>query len=437
MKSEVGSWTVAASLGEYAATAAADQVEAKSYAIDGILPETGASIWFGPGSTGKTQLLLWMAAHLASPAATGPSTWMGAAIRRRGHILVLSAEDIREDIFLRINGIVRQLRREGHPDLDVAEICSRIHVLPFISMTEEEFAAPNPSLFRRSAQGEWVATSTLTDVEKFIGSWNRDADEGGRPDGRIIGVVVDSAVSMAGFELANSEATTNLLFRINRTSLRQDVFWAIIGHTPKDLKNDDPIDNAVARLRGSAMWSTSPRTVVELRTAGEHENITDVRRVYPEVQPRDIVIAMVVKANSKGADCRPRVLRRLAEGAFDDITDAFPSVCEGYASSPTKPASSAVEQRSAVISLIRDLTNGGTAEAMFTRDELSKAFRERRDSFPVLQSMTDDAKSSSATKRGTLAAVIKQLGDEGLLQTTKQGGKLIVKDLGTMLKIAA
>ena len=38
------------------------------FRIDGWLAATGTSVWFGAGSTGKTQLLLWMAASIASTA---------------------------------------------------------------------------------------------------------------------------------------------------------------------------------------------------------------------------------------------------------------------------------------------------------------------------------------------------------------------------------
>lgn len=424
-KTSGDTWASRAALGEYAATSAASAADNKEYVVEGILPASGAAIFFGPGSTGKTQFLLWLACHLAAVGPSAPSTFLGAPIRRRGQILVLSAEDLREDLLLRIRGIALQMRREGH-ETEVSELCGRLHVVPFLSLDEEEFGEPSPSLFQRDASGTWGGTRTLDQVENLIADWNDRANDLQKPEDRIIGVIMDSAVSMAGFELANTEATTNLLFRINRVSRKQDVFWAIIGHTPKDPKNDDPTDGT-SRLRGSAMWSTSPRTVVELRIAGEHENLWEVHKAFPSIVRRDIVIAAVAKSNSKGADFRPRVLRRLPEGAFEDITDAFPTVCESYADWQDRKEIVTDDEVAAVIELIRAAT-GGTAGAKISREDLRREHLKRKQEIPALVGMIDDTSSASAKKRHSLAAAIKLLAARGALHMPRNGS-LVVVDL--------
>lgn len=419
-----GTWAAKAVAGEYAATGAANAPDMKDYVVEGILPRKGTAIVFGPGSTGKTQFLLWLACHLAATGQEAPGMFLGSPIRRRGQVLILSAEDLREDIFLRIKGIAEQMRREGH-NLAAEALCSRLHVIPFLSLEDDEFCAPSPSLFARDRRGEWRGTATLDGVERFIASWNLAADRDDEPDRKIIGVIMDSAVSMAGFELANSEATTNLLFRINRASRRQDVFWTIIGHTPKESKIDDPIENAVGRLRGSAMWSTTPRTVIELRTAGDHENLTDVKRVHPGIKARDVVVAMVVKANSKGADFRPRVLRRLEEGAFENITDTFPSVCENYAEKQHATLDVALLQVDAVRQLLRAMTSG-EAGAVVKRKDLQIEFRKHQATIPGLEGMRDSVDSKKAESRGTLAFAIKKLADGGELHQPRNGSVEVI-----------
>lgn len=414
-----GTWASKAVLGDYAATAAIEAADFKEYVIDGLLPQKGTAVVFGPGSTGKTQFLLWLACHLAADRSRGPDSFLGATIRRRGQVLVLSAEDLREDIFLRIKGIAQQMRRDGH-DVDARALGSQLHVIPFLSLEEDEFCAPSPSLFGRDRSGQWRGTATLDGIEQFIASWNKAADAEGNPDRRIIGVIMDSAVSMAGFELANSEATTNFLFRVNRASRRHDLFWAIIGHTPKDTKNDDPVENAVGRLRGSAMWSTTPRTVIELRIAGEHENLMDVQQAFPGIKRRDVVIAMIVKANSKGADFRPRVLRRLDEGAFEDITDAFPSVCEAYTDKAELDAVVTDRQLEATVELIRSAT-GGTPGSKISRKDLEAEFSKRRSEIPGLRSMLGEVASKHAAKRGSLAAAIKMLAERRMIHQPRNG----------------
>lgn len=78
-----GHWLASQHLGE--ATSKTD------FRIDGWLAAKGTSVWFGPGSTGKTQLLLWMASMIASTAR--PAQWLGREVHGTGHVLILSAED--------------------------------------------------------------------------------------------------------------------------------------------------------------------------------------------------------------------------------------------------------------------------------------------------------------------------------------------------------
>ncbi len=421
-----GTWIAKALSGEFRAGPAATSNDPKDFAIAGLLPKTGASMWFGPGSTGKTQMLLWMAAHLASPEDGGPSHWLGAKIHKRGHILVLTAEDLREHIFLRLRDIARAMKAD-YARVDCEDLCNRIHVLPFLSLTQDEFMGTNPSLFT-GGRNKWRRSATLKGVEEFIDGWNASADE----DDRIIGVIMDSAVSMSGFELANSEATTEFLFRVNRNSHRQKVFWTIVGHSPKGsgVKDDDPMDGAVDRLRGSAMWSTTPRTVVELRLAGDTENIADIQRVYPDLGRRDIVIANVVKANSKDADFKPRVLRRLSEGAFDDLTEKFPNVCSSWdptrASAP--PAANDDDRLEAVAQLIRNITEGGREGSIFTRAQLEAEFAEKLPFLPALKGVICDASQAKQKSRNSLAYSLKALSDSNVVRI-QRSGTIVVKDL--------
>jgi hypothetical protein len=414
-----GLWCLNSQDGAYRAGQAASVPDILDFAVDGLVPETGVSMWFGPGSTGKTQLLLWLAAHLAARDGTGPDEWLGAPIRKRGHVLVLSAEDIREHILVRIGGIARAMKAE-FPAVDCVDLCDRIHVIPFLSLSEEEFGGRSPSLYE-GRRNRWRASSTLLSIEQFIDSWN--ADHVG--DEQIVGVIMDSAVSMSGFELSDSEATTEFLFRVNRVSNRQRVFWAIVGHTPKgaEIKDDDPLDGAADRLRGSAMWSTTPRTVVELRIAGETEELADIQRAFPNIGRRDIVVANVVKSNSKHADFKPRVLRRLSEGAFQDITSEFPDVCKSW--DPTVPAPSPLanveDRKEALIALIRNITHGGRPGATFSRDALEAEFRKNASKFPALAGVIGDAARAHEKNKRSLSYLLLTLKKEESIKVQRNG----------------
>lgn len=408
-------WLKHALDGRYRARWEATPDPAHDYVIDGILPTTGASVWFGAGSVGKTQLLLWMAAHLAAPESTGITHWLGRQIRRRGHILVLSAEDLREHLHGRLRSVIGTIASTTSAVLDPLELTSRIHVLPFLSLELDEFQGASPALFRRGLGGQWGPSPLLRDVERFIDHWNTRQP----PGERIVGVILDSAVSMAGFDLAHGEATTSFLFHINRTARRQNVFWAVIGHTPKSVASDpaNPQSGAVGRLRGSAMWSTSPRTVVEVRTATRDSDLAMARSLHPGLQSRDLIQISVVKANSKGADFRTRTLRRLADGAFEDLSAAVQDAGDAM------PDQGAV--LAAVIDAIRAVSGGGAPGAKFSRADLKTEIERRRTTVAALR-LFDTAVAGAEARKGNLADLLRQFAKDGVIQSPRSGPATVV-----------
>lgn len=416
-------WANRAIAGDYRALDAAQYDRPMEYAIEGLMPKSGATIWFGAGSTGKTQLLLWLAAHIAATGQHAPKHWLGAKVGVRGHVLVVTAEDLRGHVLKRIRGIAEQMVREtGGTAEDIAALCGRLHIMAFLSMTEAEFNEPNPCLFKRGASGRYEPSAVLVGIERFIDDWNAKATD----DDRIVGVILDSAVSMAGFELANSEATTNLLFRLNRESYRQDIFWAVIGHTPKDAaKKGD--DEAIERLRGSAMWSTTPRSVVEVRLAGPSDNLDPVRADHPGLTDRDVVLVQVAKANSEGADLRPRALLRRKDGAYTDITAAYPGIFPGKAAGAAK-ARNRQEARQAMLSLLATFSEG-KAGTTIKREELRAAFIAAQPSTPALASLSDVIDGKSAKTPGTLAYELAHMGKDAIVDTTR--GVIKILDLGS------
>jgi hypothetical protein len=297
------------------------------YRIEGWLAESGTSVWFGAGSTGKTQLMLWMAAMLASlPEDRPDQTWLGSRINGTGHVLILTAEDTREQIMSRLRDVVEHSMSQ---DSDArSRTCARLHVMPFLSMVEGEFDHPNPSLFQQDKQRNWDPTDVLKEVRRYLYEWNRthpDAEE------RIIGVVMDSATSMSGFDSLDAQATTNFFFYLGRLCEELRIFWAIIGHTPKTTTLTSKTYRATApsRLRGVAMWTTAPRLTVEVRQV---QTWREGRRSTQEAgellgwlpsgwRADNLRVVYVAKANLKYASKAERYLARQRHGAFVDVTD--------------------------------------------------------------------------------------------------------------------
>lgn len=368
-------------------------------------------MWFGAGGVGKTQLLTWLAAHLVATGDGAPATWLDQPIRRRGQILFLSTEDLREQLLGRLASILRSMADNGAL-IEPLALGERVHLLPFLSLSRHEFEGSNPRLFELRGS-RWRPSETLTGVETFITAWN-DAHE---DDDHIIGVILDSAVSMVGFDLNNTEATTDFLFHLNRRSREQDVFWAIIGHQPKTTSIDsvDPASGAVGRLRGSAMWSTTPRTVIEVRTAVERE-YERIVAACATTQSWDALVVTVVKANTQGADFKPRYLMREEQGAFRHI--ALTTIAK-----TTNGDLLVDEAPAAVIDAIRFITDGGKPDATFSRGDLAEHLKRSGD--PRLQGLSFDHEGAKADA-SNLAGLLREFQQNCMIASPRNGPAKII-----------
>lgn len=162
---------------------------------------------------------------------------------------------------------------------------------------------------------------------------------------------------------------------------------------------------------------TSPRTVVEVRAATRDADLDGARSLYPELQPRDLVQVSVVKANSKGADFRTRTLRRLADGAFEDLTD---HITDGF---HTVPEPDVIIQ--AVVDAIRAVSDGGAAGARFSREDLKLEIERRRGREPVLRTL-DTAVLGAEAKKGNLADLLRRFAKAGAIESPRAGPTTIV-----------
>lgn len=298
----------------------ADASAKTEFRIDGWLAATGPCVWFGAGSTGKTQLLLWMAATIASTAR--PAQWLGREVHGTGHVLILTAEDSREHVIGRLRDIM--LHTMGQDEATAEATCNRLHVMPFLSMTEDDFKHPNASLMQMGADRSWEPTGVLKEIRRYIDKWNEHA----AAEDKIVGVIMDSATSMAGFDSIDGYATTNFFFYLGRMCEKLRIFWTVIGHQPKSVTiGRDTRQNAAARLRGAAMWTTAPRMTVEVRLIqewGKAREADHIRAAYPDRGREDFVVVYVAKANLMGVQRDERYLLRSGEGAFTDVTMPAP-----------------------------------------------------------------------------------------------------------------
>ncbi len=430
--------------GRWSAQGALDSdIVANEYLIDGLLPRRGTSVWFGAGSTGKTQLLLWMAAAVASDRDLVPD-WLGHAVNGTGHVLILSAEDTESQILMRLGAIARDTL--GLNEDDAQRMCSRLHVMPFISMSEEEFREPNAGIFEYDKG--WVASPTMEAIREFIERWNQNASS---PDSRIVGVVMDSATSMSGFEATVSDAVTNFFFYLNRMCEALNLFWVIIGHTPKvqKINPDDPDADAASRLRGVALWTTAPRTTVEVRQALGPRTLPQRQRNGRRKPPRhfeakpvidlelastasDVVVIRVAKSNYFDAHRDKHFLVRTPNGGFRDVTQLLPDPEVIELQADEAIAESEACDREAELDLateacwqfITELTNGGRPGEKISASKLYKSIKEQRPDIPGIDRITSPGTINGEARVGSATWHIAQLCERGKLEASGRAFKV-------------
>lgn len=409
--------------------------EAIEYAVDRLLAKTGTAVWFGNGSIGKTQLLLWMASAIAAHRDLVP-TWLDKEIKCRGHILILSAEDTQDHLHARIRAVIEDVL--GLTGQDALEAAQRLHVMPFLSMTEKEFDHPNAGLFSNEG-GVWSPNKKMTEIRALIEAWNAKAST----DDRIVGVIMDSATSMAGFEAMAADAVTNFFFYLNRLCETLRLFWVVIGHTPKVQKINprDPDADSAARLKGPAIWTTAPRTTVEVRAAlgpgkrGYRYESQDVIEAGLATRPEDVVIVRVAKSNFHDVDRAKRILVRKEGGIFEDVTHQLPQPDESGTSAPaalppTRPSKLPHSDESLAIGTqaVWELILGTSAdrsEQAVSSNQLSKCLDDWKERIPGLAKVV-----KAGTKRGggpRVGAVnwhLERLFEAGRL--TKDGSRFVV-----------
>ena len=128
-----------------------------------------------------------------------------------GHVPILTAEDSLKQIVGRLRDVVRHTL--GQDEATAKATCDRLHVMLFLSMTEDEFRHPNASLMQLGADRLWEPTPVLLEIRLYIERWS---DQHDAAEDKIVGVIMDSATSMAGFDTIDGHATTNLFFYLGR-----------------------------------------------------------------------------------------------------------------------------------------------------------------------------------------------------------------------------
>lgn len=163
------------------------------------------------------------------------------------------------------------------------------------------------------------------------------------------------------------------------------------------------------------MWSTTPRTVIEVRTAmgREYERIVAMSAT---TQPRDALVVTVVKANTQGADFDPRYLARERDAAFRQIALAPIARVAAVGLDPGAA-------RAAVIDAIRDITDGGDSGKTFSRADLAAHLRDSGDT--RIEGLKLDREGAKANA-SNLAGILRELQQAGAIASPRNGPAKVI-----------
>lgn len=104
----------------------ASEPKPQRFVIEGLIPEPIAAAIVAPGGTGKSFLLMQMAASI-----TTGVPFMGMEIREPGAVLMLGAEDDLDEMQRRLHSIVKEYAWQGCP-LDLAKLGERFYPVSLV-----------------------------------------------------------------------------------------------------------------------------------------------------------------------------------------------------------------------------------------------------------------------------------------------------------------
>jgi len=300
------------------------------WAIEGLVPATQTAVWFGESGIGKTMIELWKALCIAARGPNAPSHWCGQPILKRGIVIIYSGEDTLEEGRERLRDMA-----EGLMGLRGDELQDTIERVVFINpayLDDDEFTGFDPVLFEKGRNGKWRPSGNAEGILASIEQINSEATQA---DEKVVGIIIDSATSVAGFDAMEGEAVSRFFFWATRICNRYGIFALVLGHIAQKAKIDPyaPEHRARYRLRGVVVWVTAPRLVVEVRVP---LGLNATKKAWSEsmeaigrgiiTKPEQALTVAVVKANGKDACRRKLWLRWSRDHVFTDVTNALNGV---------------------------------------------------------------------------------------------------------------
>ena len=267
--------------------------EPRQWLVKDMIPLGCPCLLAAAGGTGKGILLLDLALSVSSSAwrAEGVHQWLGNDVEAHGSAVLLFAEDNKDSIHERLNGL--------DPDGTLRRSCGeRLMTVPLPN------AGGPITLVASRRYGEFGVTPAYEDLKRQL---RRIRD--------LKMVVIDPLASFVGVDI-NKDPQAGQYVQGVLAALAEETGAAVIvsHHMAKVGAKEGRItaDNARDAIRGTTALVDGVRCAIAVWQAGD-ATVEDVRRLEAWRDPKDVYEAAVVKTNAR-ADMSMRVLLRQKNG---------------------------------------------------------------------------------------------------------------------------
>lgn len=270
--------------------------------VEGLVPLATPGLFAAVGDAGKSMLALRLALFISSYPAPDPvldngPRFFGQSVTARGAAVILTAEDDKDEVHRRLNGLDPTNAREGRP----------LFVVPMISaggtraILVDGFSGPEPTPFWYELRTQLLAI----------------------PDLKL--VVLDPLSSFVGADINKDNlAGAALMTMLAELAATTGAAIMLVHHFNKGL-TPTSLSDARSSIRGAGalvdngrwalvMWEADKDDAAKvLKTLGQKERASESSVVY---------FGGLAKGNAPGAKIL-RTLVRGPAGVLDDVTDAL------------------------------------------------------------------------------------------------------------------
>lgn len=292
----------------------AEAIPEQQWRIQGWIADLGLHILYSDEGLGKSMQACALMAQLASK---GPNReWMGGTVNETCRVMYLAGEGAADMHKARIKAILKNNLKLTPSE--ATETASRIRLIPYTSMTAEQFGYDSKDLFVKDFRTNEVRpTDHLLDILESIKEHNAACDKAGARDERFGLLTIDTLAAMFGLDLMDDNAINRAMFWLVRECNAIGVSVLFIAHTNKSAKADD--DDHRAALKGSQQVAATVAQTIYMRAATQDE----AKRVIGSGLARDpsqVLAIRVGKSNLHNPAKGTRMLVRIADGAPVDVT---------------------------------------------------------------------------------------------------------------------